>query len=193
MYIECKRLVEEQNQDNWASELKQTLAGCGGIGPLVVGSQITLACSHLLFLSSRKGEVANWSFIQPKAEIIHQLENWSSYVQKVRVKSHRSLIDWEEEQHHYKLKLVDTSAFQWKRWYAVMQHRACRCMEDDQHFCVGCPALEEARAPPPLPHHVDSGTLADKDNFITIMQSPDSKRAKLLYTMFLKHTSWLYC
>lgn len=124
MYIECKRLVEEQNQDNWASEVKQTLAGCGGIGPLVMGSQITLACSHLLFLSSRKGEVANWSFIQPKAEIIHQLENWSSYVQKVRVKSHRSLIGWEEEQHHYKLKLVDTSAFQWKRWYAVMQHRA---------------------------------------------------------------------
>ena len=41
----------------------------------------------------------------------------------------------------------------------------------------------------PPPHHVDSGTLADKDNFITIMQSPDSKRAKLLYTMFLKHTS----
>ena len=59
-------------------------------------------------------------------------------------------------------------------------------VEDEQHFCVGCPALEEARAPP---HHVDSGTLADKDNFITIMQSPDSKTAKLLHTMFLKHTS----
>lgn len=29
VYIECKRLAEEQNQDNRASQVKQTLAGCG--------------------------------------------------------------------------------------------------------------------------------------------------------------------
>ena len=31
VYIECKRLTEEQNQDNWASQVKQTLADCGSI------------------------------------------------------------------------------------------------------------------------------------------------------------------
>ena len=51
-----------------------------------------------------------------------------------------------------------------------------------------CPALE-ARAP--LLHllnlhHVDSGAVSDEDKFISIMQSPDSRTAKLLYNMFFK-------
>ena len=65
-------------------------------------------------------------------------------------------------------------------------------VEDEQHFCVECPALEEARAP--LLHllnlhHVDSGAVSDEDKFISIMQSPDSRTAKLLYNMFLKRSS----
>ena len=67
-----------------------------------------------------------------------------------------------------------------------------RQVEDKQHFCVECPALEEARAPLLHllnPHHVDSGAVTDEDKFIIIMQSPDSRIAKLLYNMFLKRTS----
>ena len=61
-----------------------------------------------------------------------------------------------------------------------VEERICRScntgqVEDKQHFCVGCPALEEA----PLLHilnlhHVDAGALPGEDKFITIMQSPDS-------------------
>ena len=72
--------------------------------------------------------------------------------------------------------------------------RSCntRQVEDEQHFCVGCPALEEARAP--LLHHLNlhqviSGALSDEEKFIIIMQNPDSRTAKLLYIMFLKRNS----
>ena len=59
--------------------------------------------------------------------------------------------------------------------------------QGEQHFYVECPALEEARAP--LLHllnlhHVDSGAVSDEDKFISIMLSPDSRTAKLLYNMF---------
>ena len=33
-------------------------------------------------------------------------------------------------------------------------------------------------------HHMDSGAVSDKDKFITIMQNPDSRTAKLLYNVF---------
>ena len=78
-----------------------------------------------------------------------------------------------------------------------VEERICRScntgqVEDEQHFCVECPALEEARAP--LLHllnlhHMGSGAVSDKDKFITIMQNPDRRTAKLLYNMFLKCTS----
>ena len=52
-------------------------------------------------------------------------------------------------------------------------------MEDEQHFCVGSPALEKAGS-----SLVDAGALSDKDK--SNIQSPDSKTAKLLYNMLLK-------
>ena len=38
-------------------------------------------------------------------------------------------------------------------------------------------------------NQVDTGALPDEDKFIAIMQSPDSRTAKLLYNMFLKRNS----
>ena len=92
------------------------------------------------------------------------------YVQKVRVKSHRSLL----------VCLRGGTAplqIETGRYISLpVGERICRScntgqVEDhEQHFCVECPALEEARAP--LLHllnlhHVDSGAVSDK--FITIM------------------------
>ena len=43
-------------------------------------------------------------------------------------------------------------------------------------------------------HHVDPRAISDEDMFrITIMQNPDSRAAELLYNMFLKRSSCLYC
>ena len=110
------------------------------------------------------------------------------YVQKVRIKPHRSLL----------ARLRGGTAplqIETGRYIGLpVEERICRScntgqVEDEQHFCVECPALEEARAP--LLHllnlhHVDSGAVSDEDKFISIMQSPDSRTAKLLYNMFCK-------
>ena len=60
-------------------------------------------------------------------------------------------------------------------------------VEDEQYFCVGCPAMEEARAP--LLHilnlhQVDTGALPDENKFIAIMQSPDSRTANFFIICF---------
>ena len=69
------------------------------------------------------------------------------YVQKVRVKSHRSLL----------AQLRGGTAplqIETGRYIGLpVEGRICRSsntreVEDEQHFCVGCPALEEARPPP---------------------------------------------
>ena len=39
VYTECKRLVEEQHQDNCASQVKQILAVCG-LQPLAVALEV---------------------------------------------------------------------------------------------------------------------------------------------------------
>ena len=116
------------------------------------------------------------------------------YVQKVRIKPHRSLL----------ARLRGGTAplhIETGRYVSLpVEERICRScntgrIEDEQHFCVECPALEEARAP--LLHllnlhHVNSGAVSDEDMFISIMQSPDSRTAKLLYNMFLKRSSQLH-
>ena len=113
------------------------------------------------------------------------------YVQKVRVKSHRSLLA--------RLR-GGTAPLQIETGGYIglpVEERICRTrntrqVEDEQHFCGGCPALEEARAPLLYLlnlHHVDTGALSDEDKFIAIMQSPDGRTAKLLYNMFLKRNS----
>ena len=113
------------------------------------------------------------------------------YVQKVGVKSHRSLL----------ARLRGGTAplqVETGRYIGLpVEERICRScntrqVEDERHFCVGCPALEEARAP--LLHllnlhQVDTGALSDEDKFIAIMHSADSRTAKLLYNMFLKRNS----
>ena len=113
------------------------------------------------------------------------------YVQNVRIKPHRSLLA--------RLR-GGTPPLQNEtgRYIGLpVEERICRScnkgqVEDEQHFCVECPALEEARAP--LLHllnihHLGSGAVSDKVKFITFMQNPDRRTAKLLYNMFLKRAS----
>ena len=67
-------------------------------------------------------------------------------------------------------------------------------VEDEEHFCVGCQGLKEARGPLfRLMEQVHSGfgLLQDEEKFIRIMlhANADSRLGKLLYSMFLDRTS----
>ena len=201
VYIECKRLTEEQNQDNWASQVKQTLTGCGlqywwhqssceGLSHSELQHVVT-CCLFRLEKERWQTEVSSKPKLRLYVNFKTEYGKTEEYVQKVRVKSHRSLL----------ARLRGGTAplqIETCRYIGLpVEERICRScntrqVEDEQHFCVGCPALEEARAP--LLHllnlhHVDTGALSDEDKFITIMQSPDSRTAKLLYNMFLKRNS----
>ena len=201
MYIECKRLTEEQNQDNWASQVKQTLTGCGlqywwhqssceGLSHSELQHVVT-CCLFRLEKERWQTEVSSKPKLRLYVNFKTEYGKTEEYVQKVRVKSHRSLL----------ARLRGGTAplqIETGRYIGLpVEERICRSCntrqaEDKQHFCVGCPALEEARAP--LLHllnlhHVDTGALSDEDKFITIMQSPDGRTAKLLYNMFLKRNS----
>ena len=74
-----------------------------------------------------------------------------------------------------------------------IEERICRScntrqVEDEQDFCVGCPALKEARGPLLYLlnlHQMDTGARSDDNRFIAIMQNPDSKTTKLLYDSYV--------
>ena len=201
MYIECKRLTEEQNQDNWASQVKQILAGCGlqywwhqssceGLSHSELQHVVTCCLFHLE-KERWQTEVSSKPKLRLYVNFKTEYGKTEEYVQKVRVKSHRSLL----------ARLRGGTAplqIETGRYTGLpVEERICRScntgqVEDEQHFCVGCPALKEARAP--LLHllnlhQVDAGALSDKDKFIAIMQNLDSRIAKLLFNMFLKRNS----
>ena len=201
VYIECKRLTEEQNQDNWASQVKQILAGCGlqywwhqsscdGLSHSELQHVVT-CCLFRLEKERWQTEVSSKPKLRLYVNFKTEYGKTEEYVQKVRVKSHRSLL----------ARLRGGTAplqIETGRYTGLpVEERICRScntgqVEDEQHFCVGCPALKEARAP--LLHllnlhQVDAGALSDKDKFIAIMQNLDSRIAKLLFNMFLKRNS----
>jgi len=80
-----------------------------------------------------------------------------------------------------------------------VEERACKTcnsgmVEDEEHFCVGCPGLKEARGPLlELMEQAQSGfgLLQDEEKFIKIMlhANADNRVGKFLYDMFLDKTS----
>ena len=76
----------------------------------------------------------------------------------------------------------------WKRESARPAIQAW--VEDEQHFCVGCPSLKKARGPllrRMEQAHPGFAMLKDDDKFVRIVQQAnlDSHIAKLLYIMFI--------
>ena len=80
-----------------------------------------------------------------------------------------------------------------------MKGRTCKScnsgkVEDEEHFCVGCPGLKEARGPLlKLMEQAHSGfaLLQDKEKFIRIMlhANADSRVGNFLYNVFLDRSS----
>ena len=76
-----------------------------------------------------------------------------------------------------------------------VEERKCKTcntgmVEDEQHFCVGCPSLKKARGPllrRMEQAHPGFAMLKDNDKFVRIVQQAnlDSHIAKLLYIMFI--------
>ena len=158
VHIECKRLTEQQNQDNWASQ-----ADFSWLWPAILVApellwwaltQWTPACSHLLSFYLEKERWQTEVSTKPKLRLYINFKYWKTeeyrYVQKVRLKSHRSLLA--------RLRGRTTPLqIETGRYSGLpVEERICRScntrqVDDEQHFCVGCPALEEVRAPPSAP------------------------------------------
>ena len=77
-----------------------------------------------------------------------------------------------------------------------MEERTCKTcnsgmVKGEEHFCVGCPGLKEARGPLLKLMEQGFGLLWDEEKFIRIMlhANADSRVGKILYSMFLDRTS----
>ena len=157
VYIECKRLADEHNQDNWASQVKEILAecalqswwhqsSCDGLSPSELQHVVT-CCLFRLEKERWQTEALTKPKLRSYINFKTEYGETEEYVQNVRVKPHRSLL----------ARLRGGTAplqIETGRYIGLpAEERICRScntgqVEDEQHFCIECPALEEARAPP---------------------------------------------
>ena len=202
VYMNCKNSVLKWNQRNWAWEVKQILIECGlqtlwhqdSSADLSKQElkQVVSSCLYRVERTLWRAEVSTKPKLRTYRKIKQDYTATEGYVHKTRTPSHRSMLA--------RLR-GGTAPLQLEigRYLSTpVEGRLCKicgsgAVEDEVHFCVECPALEEARAP--LIRRMEQvdqtfSFLSEEDKLIKILHqaNEDSVIAKHLYSMFLSRS-----
>ena len=199
VYNECKRLADDHNKKNWAWEVKSILNECGLQSWWCQGScdglslheakHLVTCCLFHLQRENWKDEVATKPKLRSYVTFKSDYKETEGYVERTRVKADRSLLA------HLRGGTAPLQIEIGRYVCLPVEERKCKTcntgmVEDEQHFCVGCPSLKKARGPllrRMEQAHPGFAMLKDNDKFVRIVQQAnlDSHIAKLLYIMFI--------